>query len=113
MASELIKPFKLAESASGSAEGYFIPTWSLEQIWKMLQLFPLIWVSAFAGAFASQGEDEFVEGLIDTWHLHSPTVIGVWDGDLPEICRRLLCLTNGMDTDEVLEHLSNNHRSGK
>ena len=82
----------------------------------MHKLIPLIWVFAFAGAFASQEWDKFVESVLDTLKLNSPTIIGVKNEKFLEFCMKsqwALCLTNDMETSEVVEHLTIIHRHGK
>ena len=68
---------------------------------------------AYSSAHAFQPEDldRFLEDLIDTWQLRSPTI--AFQDDLSELCFRhqwLLCLSDGLDTTELANHF-NNHFS--
>ena len=54
--------------------------------------------------------DDFISDLIVTWRLRLPTV--VIGENILELCmthERVLCLTNGMDTTDVAEHLAISH----
>ena len=54
-------------------------------------------------AFEPEVFDKFLGDLIDTWNLHSPTIIV--QGDLPELCIKrpwMLCLSDGLDTTELV-----------
>ena len=79
----------------------------------MPRFLSLIWIIALGGAFASSQElDKFVLALIEAWQLHSPTIIVGYD-DLPDFClsrQWLLCLSNVMDTNEVVDYLVNGHK---
>ena len=51
--------------------------------------------------------DEFIEDIIETWHLQLPTIV-VEEYTL-EVCmtqKRVLCTKNHMDIDELAEHLA-------
>ena len=70
-------------------------------------LFSLFWLFSSAHAFESEELDKFLVDLIDTWQLHSPTVIV--QGDLPELCMArqwLLCLSGSWDAIELANHLA-------
>ena len=60
----------------------------------------------------SEEFETFIEGIIETWKLRSPTIV-VKD-DLPKICMSknpqwLLCLSNDQDTNELANHLASIH----
>ena len=72
----------------------------------------------FAISHGSESEEfaTFIEGIIDTWKLRSPTII-VKD-DLPKICMSknhqwLLCLSNDQDGNELADHLASIHQHNK
>ena len=75
-------------------------------------LFLLFWLISSACAFESDELDKFLGDLIDTWLLRSPTVI-VHGDVIPDICMRhqwLLCLSDGLDTSEMANHLDLTHQ---
>ena len=77
----------------------------------MYLLFFLFWLLSSAKAFETQELDDFLGDLIDTWQLRSPTII--IQGDLPDFCMRaqwLLCLSEGLNTSEVANHLDLIHQ---
>ena len=58
------------------------------------------------GLEKTEGLDKFVEDVIDTWQIRSPTII--YQDDLPELCRKrdwILCLSNDWDINELVQHL--------
>ena len=64
----------------------------------------------------SEEFETFIEGIIETWKLRSPTIV-VKD-DLPKICMSknpqwLLCLSNDQDTTEIANHLASIHQQSK
>ena len=66
----------------------------------------LLLIYALPSALGSEILEKFIEDIIDTWQLLSPTIIS--KSDLPEICmrrQRLLCLSDGWNTTELAEHL--------
>ena len=74
----------------------------------------LFWVFSSAQAYEIEELDKFLDDLIYTWQLSSPTIIV--QGDLPKICMRhqwLLCLSDNMDTTELAYHVALNHQLGK
>ena len=82
----------------------------------MHKFLPLIWVIVLHSAISTQELDKFVESLIGTWKLNSPTIIGAKNEKFIEFCRKhqwVLCLTDDMEASEVAEHLSNVHKLGK
>ena len=82
----------------------------------MHKFLPLIWVTVLHGAISYQEWDKFVESLIGTWKLNSPTIIGAKNEKFIEFCRKhqwVLCLMDDMEASKVAEHLSNVHKLGK
>ena len=74
----------------------------------LLGNFPLV---SSARAFESEQLDKFLGDLIEIWQLRSPTIIVL--GDLPHICLRhqwLICLSDRLDTTELINHLALIHR---
>ena len=82
---------------------------------RLIYFLFLFWgFSTSAHAFEHEELDEFLGDLIDTWQLRSPTII--IQGDFPELCMRrqwTLCLSNGLDTDELGNHLALTHQLGR
>ena len=73
----------------------------------MHKLCSLLLISALPNAFGSEILGRFIEDIIDTWQLLSPTVIVV-KSDFPEVCMTrqwLLCLSDGWNAPELAEHL--------
>ena len=79
-------------------------------------LFFIFWRFLSALTFESEEElDKFLGDLIDTWQLRSPTLI-VRGGDSPKLCmsrKWLLCLSDGLDSTELSNHLSLTHQHQK
>ena len=80
----------------------------------ILQIFLL--VGSFVISHGTELEDveAFLEDIIKTWKLRSPTII-VKD-DLPNMCMKhqwLLCLSNYQDANDLANHLSHVHRHNK
>ena len=75
---------------------------------KLLQEVVLV----FIGLQVTRAEpiDEFIADLIGTWRLRLPTI--VLGENILELCmthERVLCLTNEMGTNDVVEHLATSH----
>ena len=72
-----------------------------------MELCLLFWLFSFAhGLEKTVGLDTFVEDVIDTWQIRSPTII--YQDDLPELCRNrdwILCLSIAWDMNEMVQHL--------
>ena len=72
-----------------------------------MELCFLFWLFSIAHGFEkTEVLDKFVEDLIDTWQIRSPTII--YQDDLPELCRKrdwILCLSNAWDMSELAQHM--------
>ena len=72
-----------------------------------MELCFFFWLFSIAhGLEKTEVLDKFVEDLIDTWQLRSPTII--YQDDLPELCRKrdwILCLSNAWDMSELAQHM--------
>ena len=80
----------------------------------------LITLCLLFGIFAASQETEldqfetFIEDIIRTWQLRSPTII--FKDDIPTLCRShqwLLCISNDQDANELTNHLDNIHKRRK
>ena len=82
----------------------------------MLEICLLIGCFALSHGTDPDQYEAFIEDVIGTWQLQSPTVIAV--DDLPKICMNhhgLLCLSNNQeqDPDELANHLTSIHQHRK
>ena len=67
----------------------------------------LFWMFCSAHGSDTEEFETFIEDIIDSWQLRSPTLIS--QGDLPQLCMRLewaLCLTTDSDTNDLVKHLA-------
>ena len=68
----------------------------------------------FAISDGSEEFEAFLQDVIQTWQLRSPTII--FKEDLPKMCmqnQRLLCLSNEGDRNELANHLASIHQHRK
>ena len=78
---------------------------------KMNKVFIISWIFSIAHGSKSQEMENFVDDIIKTWQLRSPTIIG-----LPEVCIKrpwVLGLPNEADTHEIALHLAKLHQLRK
>ena len=75
----------------------------------------LFWIFAIAHGSEIVEFENFIEGIIDSWQLRSPTLIV--QGDMPQLCVRLewaLCLLKeDSEMDELAEHMATIHKLRK
>ena len=86
----------------------------------MMSMSKLLYLCLLLGVFTichgSESHDiasTFIEDIMQTWKLHSPTIVA---NDLPGICMKhqwLLCLSNDQDELELANHLAFVHHQGK
>ena len=80
----------------------------------LFKLVMLIWICP--GIQATETLDNFIEDLIASWKLISPTIIILHDALLPEYCLRhnwVLCLQNDMNMNQLSEHIVSMHQDRK
>ena len=78
-----------------------------------LQLCLLLGIYPISHGFESKEFETFIEGIIETWQLRSPTILV--KEDLPKICMSknqqwLLCLSNDQDGNGLTNHLASIHQ---
>ena len=78
-----------------------------------LQLCLLLGIYPISHGFESKEFETFIEGIIETWQLRSPTLLV--KEDLPKICMSknqqwLLCLSNDQDGNGLTNHLASIHQ---
>ena len=81
---------------------------------KLHALSLLFWIFSIAHGSDTEEFEKFIENLIDTWQLRSPTLIA--QGDLPQLCMRLewvLCLPTDSDPNVLVDHLATVHKQRK
>ena len=81
---------------------------------KMSKAMILFLIVSVANGLENDQFETFIRDMIKEWKLLSPTII--FQDEMPELCLKLkwgLCLTNIMDTDELVEHIATIHQLRK